>query len=244
MTDFFDRLPKGDPRHPATVPDGIAWPASEEGQAVLQDYFDASASIDEDVPHLLSRSAVLEQSERFAYHPVIQQLGGYILDDADTSDHHFLATGSPLIGNVVFLAHDGDTRAVFESGAAYLAAVREAHNRGIEVTDLHPDQSPITKDQGALSAFVRSLLASELGDVAVSLVPSLNLEDTDLLQRLAEDEDFFLGEAVANEIEKRPSAALLPIAELCAAHIHPQVARAGHRAVKRIHLLDSSAVSR
>lgn len=237
MTDFFDRLPKGDARHPATVPDETALPVSEEGRAVLQDYFDASASIDEDVPHLLSRIAVLEQSERFAYHPVVEQLGGFILDDADTSDHHVLATGSPLIGNVVFLSHDGDTRAVFETGAAYLAAVRVAHARGIEVTDLHPDQSPIAKDQGALSAFVRSLLASELGDVVVSLIPSLNLEDIDLLQRLAEDENFFLGEAVASEIYKRPSAALLSIAELCAAHLHPQVARAGLRAVKRIHLL-------
>jgi hypothetical protein len=237
MTDLFDRLPEGDPRHPPTVPDGNAWPVSEEGRALLQDYFDASASIDEDVSHLLSRLAVVEQSGRFAYHPVVQQLGGYILDDADTSDHHVLVTGSPLIGNVVFLSHDGDTRAVFESGAAYLAAVREAHGRGIDVTDLHPDQSPIAKDQGALSAFVRSLLASELGDVVVSLIPSLNLQDIDLLQRLAQDEDFFLGEAVASEIEKRPSAALLPIAELCAAHLHPQVARAGLRAVKRIHLL-------
>lgn len=210
-------------------------PTSDEGHAVLQSYFFASARFDEDGSHLLPQLAVLEQSERFAYHPIVQQLGGYVLDDADTSDHHLLVTRSPLIGSVLFLSHDGDTRIVFDSATAFLEAVRETRDKEIEVPDLHPDRSPIAQDQLALSAFMRGLLDSPgLNDVVVALIPSLDLQDIDLLQRLAQDEDFFLGEAVGNEIKNRPSPVLLPIAELCAAHPHPQVARAGDRAVRRI----------
>ncbi|WP_426389766.1 hypothetical protein [Variovorax sp. R-27] len=238
MASFFDKFLKGDARQPAIGPVKAEMPASDEGRAVLQNYLDASARFGKGDSHLLPPLQVLEQSGLFAYHPIIQQLGGYVLDDADTSDHHILATSSPLIGSVLFLAHDGDTRFVFDSGSTFLAAVREAHERGIEVTDLHPDHSPLAKDQSALGAFVRSLLdGQELNDVVVSLIPSLNLEDIDLLRRLAQDEDFFLGEAVGTEIERRPSPALLPIAELCAAHRHPQVARAGERAVRRIRQL-------
>lgn len=224
---FFDKSPAGDDGQHPDGPDGSA--------AVLQAYFDALALFDGEGSALLPEPAVREQSERFAYHPIVAQLGGYVLDDADTSDHHVLVTRSPLAGSVLFLAHDADTRVVFDSGVAFLAAVHEARESDVDVTDLHPAQSPLTKDQGALSAFVRGLLVSdELGDMVVCLVPSLDLSDIDLLQRLVQDEDFFLGEAVANEIAKRPSPALLPIAQLCAAHRHPQVARAGERALQRV----------
>lgn len=56
-----------------------------------------------------------------------------------------------------------------------------------------------------------------------------------LLERLASDADFFLGEAVAMGIEKRPSTALLSMAATCADRGHPQISIAGSRAVRRIH---------
>ncbi|PWB21190.1 hypothetical protein DCO45_01970 [Comamonas sp. JNW] len=83
----------------------------------------------------------------------------------------------------------------------------------------------------------RLLDDQEWNDVVVALIPSLSLEDKDLLHRLVADDDFFLGEAVAMAIQKRPDQALLTMAQLAAAHAHPQVARAGKLAVKRIHQL-------
>ncbi len=238
MVGFLDRLLKGDTSQPVGDPPKAELPATKEARAVLQDYLDASAYIAGGDSHLLSSAAVLEQSGLFAYHPVIQELGGYILDDLGTSDHHVLVTSSPLVGCVLFLAHDGDTRCVFDSGLSFLSAVHAAHESGVSVTDLHPKCSPLAEDQSALGVFVRGLLdRQELKDVVVSLIPSLNLEDIDLLRTLARDEDFFLGEAVGREIERRPSPTLLSIAELCAAHGHAQVAQAGERAVRRIRQL-------
>jgi len=213
-------------------------PASDTARAVLEHCLDAFARCGEVGSHLLAPREVLAQSGLLSHHPLIQQIGGYGLDDPGTSDHHILATRSPLTGRVLFLSHDGATRFIFDSGSRFLEAVREAHQRGIEVTDLHPEHLPLAEDLAALGALVRSLLeVQELHDVVVSVIPSLNLEDIDLLRRLAQEEDIFLGEAVGIAIERRPLPAPLPIAGLCAADGHPQVAWASARAVRRIRQL-------
>jgi hypothetical protein len=135
--------------------------------------------------------------------------------DADTSNHHLLLTCSPLAASVLFLSHDGDTRVVFDSASAFLEAVRKARDSGLDVPELHPACSPVAQDQAALSTFIRGPLdAADLGDAVVALVPSMDLQDADLqdadlLRRLAQDEDFHLGEAVGIEIGTRPSPALL-----------------------------------
>lgn len=129
-------------------------PAAEDNNAVLQHYFNASAPLLARHPQLLAPSEVLEQTAQLGFHPLVQQLGCYVLDDANTSDHHLLATRSPLAGCVVFLSHDGDTRAVFDSATGFLAAVQQAQASGREVSDLHPALSPLAPDQAALAAFI------------------------------------------------------------------------------------------
>ncbi len=62
----------------------------------------------------------------------------------------------------------------------------------------------------------------------------MDLRDLKLLRRLAQEQDFFLGEAVAIEISKRPSVELREVAELCAAHAHWQAAQAGRRALEEL----------
>jgi hypothetical protein len=202
---------------------------------MLQRYFDELGRVDCRCSSLLAPDAVLERSEEFAFHPTISALRAYILDDENTSDHHFLITAEPLAGGIFFLSHDGESRVVFENSMNFLLAVRDAGTRGLSVSDLHPDLSPVVSDQASLSHLVRNTLErGARNDLVLSVIPSLDLKDSALLRKLVSDADFFLGEAVAMEIEKRPSIELLPIAALCAEHSHPQVANAGARAVRRI----------
>jgi hypothetical protein len=204
---------------------------------MLQEYFDQLKRADWTFSSLFDAETVVAQSKLFAFHPVVQELHGYVLDDENTSNHHFLITAEPLAGSVYFLSHDGDSRVVFESAADFLGAVLKAKTEGLSASDLHPHLSPVANDQLALAKFIHELLGRVFNDLVVSLVPSLDLEDLSLLQRLASDADFFLGEAVAMEIEKRPSKALLSVATTCADHSHPQVSIAGSRAVRRIRQL-------
>lgn len=185
--------------------------------------------------NLLDRAQATEWTGLLTYHPIVAALGGIVLDDPETSNHHVYASRSPLRGSVFYLAHDDDSRIVYASLADFLAAADAAKRSRTWLSELHPACSPVAADQAGLSRWIGELIDGHSGnEVAMALIPSLDLGDTALLRRLVTDPDFFLGEAVAVEIEKRPSRALGPIAELCLLHPHPQVVSAGRLAARAI----------
>lgn len=207
---------------------------------LLSAYFHLLSDGDYSHTTLLSPIAVQEYSEEFSFHPAVQLFGGYVLDDLGTSNHHLLITTGPLAGCVYYLSHDDDSRVVFATSSDFLAAVLQAQQTEQDSSDLHPALSPLAKNQSALSALITELLDSgddEAEDLLPSLLPSVDLNDLALLQRLATSDNFYLGEALAHEIIKRPAAHLLPIAQLCAAHAHSQVSGVGAKAVRSIQAL-------
>lgn len=189
-------------------------------------------------PPLLDAAAAVDLTRDFrGFHPVVRALDGVILDDEDTSDHHVYLARPPLAGMVLFLAHDGGTRVVFPSLETYRAAAGRARESGGWITDVHPAAAPLGPDQPALGALVTALLDrydDDAGAVVTAVLPSLDLRDVQLLARLATHEDFYLGEAVADEITRRPRPDLAEAARLCASHPHGQVAEAGARAVRAV----------
>lgn len=191
------------------------------------------------IPNLLGARAAVDLTLTFReFHPVVRVLGGVILDDEDTSDHHVYLTRPPLAGMVLHLSHDGDSRIVFPSLETYLAAAVAARDSDGLIADFHPAETPLAADQRGLGALITDLLDGydEEGTATVltALLPSLDLADADLLSRLASHEDFYLSEAVANEIARRPSRGLAAVAQICASHPHAQAAAAGARALKAI----------
>jgi hypothetical protein len=168
---------------------------------------------------------------------IVQTLDGFILDNADTSNHHVYLDHPSLKGAVLYLNHDGDTQVVFASLDDCLTAADAAMGSGHDLSGYLPLFCPLAKDQECLGELVRQQLELEDGygtDVITAIIPSMDLRDLKLLKRLAQDPDFFLGEAVAVEISKRPSAELREVAELCAAHLHFQAAHAGRRAIEEL----------
>lgn len=184
---------------------------------------------------LLSAADIVRWSLDLRSLPIPRRLDGLVLDDPQTSNHHLLLTAPPLAGAVLYLSHDGDSRVVFADVEDFLDAVRRAAADDGEIEDFHPSVSPPAGDQAGVGALIRSLLASaDDEDAAVAFIPSLDLRDTALLRELASHENFFVVEALAVEIAKRPSEALREIASICAAHAHPQAANAGKRAVAAV----------
>jgi hypothetical protein len=182
--------------------------------------------------NLLPVSRAVDLTVHFLeFHPIIKALSGFALDDGNTSNHHFYLSESPLDGMVLFLSHDGDTRVVYPSLDEFVGAARTAKEQGLWMEDMHPPLSPVATDQAALSQFISQNLDGEDADMIIpALIPSMDLHDLTLLRRLAGDDDFFLGEAVAIEISKRPSPELREVIALCLAHRHPQVVNTGQRA--------------
>lgn len=186
--------------------------------------------------HFLERTAAHSLIEVFSPHPLVRVLDGLVLDNPNTSNHHILLRRPPFEGYVLYLAHDDDSRIVFPSLAALLAAADAAKASGQFLNEVHPLVSPHDMDQKAVSLLVRHLIEEEGEgiDVALALIPSMDLSDTHLLTELVQHGDFFIAEAVGEEIAKRPSSALKDVALLCARHPHFQAAQAGAKALRAI----------
>jgi hypothetical protein len=188
----------------------------------------------------------LAQSERWtqdlSFHPIIQAFDGRVLDDPNTSNHHIYLNRTVLTGCILFLSHDGDTRIVYSTLVDFLGAADAAKQEKHVLSEIHPSSSPILKNQVGLSGLILDLYPNgDAGNEAavLALIPSMDLLDKMLLKRLVIDTNFFFGEAVAIEIEKRPTHHLVQIAELCAGHEHMHVRNAGHKALAAIRQLNA-----
>lgn len=180
---------------------------------------------------LLTRAEARHLSQQMHFHPLMQQLGGLILDDVQTSNHHLYVSTGPLRGAVCWLSHDGASRIVYASLSDFLSAAIAARAEHQLLEDRHPELSPIAEDQHALGHWILTMLEEADADVRVpALIPSLDLTDFALLHQLASHEDFYIAEAIALEICRRPHKALAEVAQTCAQHPHPQAAKAGGRA--------------
>lgn len=188
--------------------------------------------------HLLRLEGAVRWTQSFRGHPILDALGGLVLDDVETSNHHFYVSAGPLKGAVFFLCHDGDNRIVYSSLSEFLLAAVRAKSEGQWLEEQHPSHSPIAADQAGLSKWMRHLLTLDNKDELVPpFVPSLDLSDHLLLRDLACDEDFFIAQSVALEICARPNQQLTEIARLCAQHRHPLASRDGNRALAAIQAL-------
>ncbi|MEB2845746.1 hypothetical protein GAO09_29125 [Rhizobiales bacterium RZME27] len=183
---------------------------------------------------LLPLPQMVEETGTFRSFRLVEMLGGIILDDPGTSNHHMLIGASPLAGMVFYLSHDGGSRVVFDDLAAYLAATEVAFEAADFLDEHHPAHAPLAADQAGLHAFLADVGSQDDGDEAiVPLLPSLDLSDPDFLIALIGD-DFMIGEAVAEEITRRPAEYLLSVAQFCESFPHPQVSRPGAKALQAI----------
>jgi hypothetical protein len=174
------------------------------------------------------------------FHPLVQLLGGVILDDPKTSNHHVYLSAGSCEGSVLFLNHDGDSRIVFARLNAYLDAARRSISDSRDLRSFHPDGGVLIANQDGLHRLIADLYDGPGGDgadVILALIPSWDLTDIALLQRMAIDDDFYVVEAIGDAIARRPRTELESTALLCRNHSHPQASIAGERAMAALRAL-------
>ncbi len=172
------------------------------------------------------------------FHPVVSFFRGVVLDDPNTSNHHVYLSETCCSGAVFYLNHDGDSQIVFPTLEAFLDAARRASNTSQNLSAFHPGTGVQLADQKGLSELITGILDGEFDcdcdGVVVALVPSLDLRDATLLERLVNDDDFYVAAAVGDAIARRPRSDLAAVAETCQRHKHFQAAKAGARALAAI----------
>ena len=189
--------------------------------------------------NLLSADEVAETTAVFRdFHDVVIGLQGFVLDDANTSNHHVYLGLPACCGAILFLDHDGDSRIAFRTLSDFVTACEQAVKTGSNLRTYHPPAAILLENQGGLRQLIVDLLDERLSVdatmVLICLIPSLALADDELFRRLAQHEDFYIAEAVGDAIVERPSDGLQSLAQLCAAHAHPQAAEVGRRALAAI----------
>jgi hypothetical protein len=172
------------------------------------------------------------------FHPLVQTLGGVILDDPNTSNHHIFLSQPVFNGAVLFLDHDGDSRIVFRNLPEFLDAARRSIDDDTELRTYHPKAGILIDDQTGLNRLIEDLYDGKIDgdgtDVILALIPSSNLIADGLFERMAKDDDFYLGEVIGDTIAHRPKPTLESLAMICRNHKHPQASRAGERAMAAI----------
>lgn len=175
------------------------------------------------------------------FHPLVQTLGGVILDDPNTSNHHVYLSQPVFNGAVLFLDHDGDSRIVFRNLPEFLDAARRSIADEVELRTCHPKGGILIDDQTGLNRLIAELYDENNDgdgtDVVLALISSSNLIADGLNERMANDDDFYIAEAIGDTIAHRPQPTLESLAMVCRNHSHPQASRAGERAMAAIKAL-------
>ncbi len=180
-----------------------------------------------------------QQTESYqSFHPLCESLRMIALDDANTSNVHCYVPELPIPGSVFYLCHDGDSRIVFASLREYLDAADLALNSDGWITDYHSTTPLLSPHQPELNNLIKEVRDQADGSTVAPLIAASDLQDFALMAELAQDSDFYLGEAIAEQIQALRDISLLPLAEICAKHPHIQVNRRGKAAVKMLRSLN------
>jgi len=174
-------------------------------------------------------------SEALRQFTATAELGLVTLDDANDSNPYCYISNGPLAGMVLHYTHDDSPQIAFANLQAFRAALEGIRAQNVAIWDL-PEATPKpTSPISGLAAAAVELLTHPDADHAEWLLclylPLLPLQTEELLEALSRHDSFFVREALALEIAKRPASNMLGAAERLANDPHPQVARPGERAL-------------
>jgi hypothetical protein len=123
----------------------------------------------------------------------------------------------------------------------FLDAARCSIDDDVDLRTYHPKGGILIDDQTGLNRLIADLYDENndgVGkDVVLALISSSNLIADGLYERMANDDDFYIAEAIGDTIAHRPRPTLESLAMVCRNHSHPQASRAGERAMAAIKAL-------
>ncbi|MET1078783.1 MAG: hypothetical protein ABWY06_12260 [Pseudomonas sp.] len=229
--------PFGSTLKPGSAPTAVATPSAELEAYFRQPVDPANVDRHDLELNLLTREQSAELTLAILDEPIIAMLGGIVLDDGNTSNHHVYLTQAPLSGSILYWQHDDSAYIAFADLPAFLEAVEQAKKEECWLTDLHVHPYPVLEDQAGLRQFIHAMLDEDTEEhfkIADTLIPALALTDLDLLARLVNHPYYFFAESVASAIRDRPDPALTALARQCSEHSNYQVRWAGDSALAAI----------
>ena len=182
---------------------------------------------------------------------VVEELNAVLLAGNGSDSYIYLPT-LPYPGAVGWLCHDDSDTVAFRSPASFAEGLRRADaaateaeeaedyydsDEFVELRDFHAVPSAPAPDQPALNAKIADLLDrfiagnEELERPLCLLVAGSDFADRPLFERMVADGGWYMLEAAADAIVRRPSADVRWLAKALAGYGHTNVSLPGERAL-------------
>lgn len=220
MTDFLSQMRTVLPEAPAELAElyaGGSLPAYPESRIQFIEF-----------------DAALEYTKALAGWLIPNELGLWVLDDANDSNPFCYITKGPCRGAILHLHHDDDSTVDYPDLQSFVAAMHAAGSDGIDIDDMAKPAAPSFDCVDV----IRSLLQDESEEsesmVCLYLGCSGELPD-ELVADMAGNESFFIRESIGRWLSKHPSEQHLAHAEALASDNFPQVSVQGAAAKKAIY---------
>jgi hypothetical protein len=172
-------------------------------------------------------------------HPLAEELGLVVLNDAGDPDVYGYVTRGPATGAVLFVPHDDGLSLAFPSLASLNEALRAAATAGTPLYELaHPPPAPAA-DQAGVREAIRDAVATggdDEADVLGVFLPLLSPDDVGTLRLAVESRDFLVREVAARFMAAAPRAAQVPLLEALCRDTYGQVWRPARRALSALNV--------
>jgi hypothetical protein len=180
----------------------------------------------------LTAHECVQQSMELRGIPLVAELGLIVLDDAGDSNPYCLIGKGPAAGMVVHFRHDDAPVISFGSLEAFLAALRTARQRQLDITRIPVERQLRHPNQDRLADYLTSLFERDDDEAPVLVgmhLPLLDPERVGVVRLAASHDDFFVRESAAEFVARHPSGENRRIAEALARDPYPQVADVARR---------------
>ncbi|MEM8930764.1 MAG: hypothetical protein AAGE94_06290 [Acidobacteriota bacterium] len=178
----------------------------------------------------------LESTMALAEWLIPDELGLWVLDDANDSNPFCYITKGPCRGAILHFRHDDAATVAFPSLESWLTALHAAGRDEIDIDEMPRPEAPTFE----CAALIRQRLPDDTEEnetlVCLYLSCSGPLPD-DLVAALARHESFYIRESLAEWLVRHPAEQHLGLAEALAADGYRQVAVHGVAARKAINRL-------
>lgn len=175
--------------------------------------------------------------ELIEYHPIYRELGLFPLDDAEDSNPYCYVSKTPMKGRIFHYTHDDSPSFKFSNLNNWVDALNKTGASSKDIDEIEYEKRIDAEDVIQLCRHIDSTYDSanqSYAESTVYLIQGLDEYCFTLIEKLSENNNLFIREAVARFIGKKPSLTYKKIAETLANDKYEQVSRPAENALNEI----------
>lgn len=171
------------------------------------------------------------------YEPIYRELGLFPLDDAEDSNPYCYVSKTPMKGRIFHYMHDDLASFKFSNINNWVNALNQTGALSKDIDETDYEERIDAKSVIELCRYIESNYDSDnnkYSEGTVYLIQGLDEHCFNLIEKLSQNSDLFIREAIAKLINDKPSSTYKKIAETLASDDYNQVSSIAKNALREI----------